>query len=486
VIAGYEVTSARSPRWRFRNFPRLTWCAIAGGVFLVIFATVLLALGAFGDFIDFFRTFSRDHPLTGGIPVEWNDLGFAVGVFGVPALIVLSFWYAIARTRAGRALELEDWAMGALVLFLVPYYLKALDRADLPHIRQPWGIAFPLLVYVIARLLAACDAEAARSGMGRAAARWGVTSLVSVLVVTLVGVTATSLLVDQIGNTGKSFLPVVQNGPADYHIGYVDEAVDPGLQMQDLSRVLALGGPDATVFDFSNTPAAFYFLLDEHSPTRYYHVSTAIRAESQDDLVDELARARPDLVVFDNASGGLSSWDGISNAVRHYRVSSYLLDHYEPFIGVDGYTILQRNDLGLDPAAIDLRRFDGRASAPLPIGIRKCEWGRVPEFLDDRPATGAPSRTINVTSSADPGAVSLPTDLTRFRWLELSSTEGIAPGPIALRQGGETLTRLTVGPDRPERLFVSVGSCPQWHWLATPGPAVLSAGNQRLEARLIK
>jgi hypothetical protein len=302
----------------------------------------------------------------------------------------------------------------------------------------------------------------------------------------LVGVTAASSLIDQIGNTRANFLPVVEQPPSDYHIGYVYPPVDPGLQMQDLSRVVALGGSDATVFDFSNTPAAFYFLLDERSPTRYYHVSTAIRAESQDDLIDELEAARPDFVVFDNSYSGFGSWDGIANAVRHYRVSAYVLAHYEPLLGIDGYTILQRNDLGLDPAAVDLRPFDNRASAPLPVGIRECDWGRVPEFLNDRPGDGAPARQINAAASTDPSAVSLPEQLTRYRWLELSSPEGIAPGPISLRQGGKTLTRLTVGPDRPERLFVSVGSCPQWHWLAAPGPAVLSAGQQRLEARLIK
>ena len=259
--------------------------------------------------------------------------------------------------------------MGALVLFLVPYYPKALDRADLPHIRQPWGIAVPA-----PHLRRRATPRRGRPGGGatnmgqRVAARWGVTSLVSVLVVMLVGVTAASVARRSDREHARNFLPVVEQAPSDYHIGYVYPPVDPGLQMQDLSRVVALGGSDATVFDFSNTPAAFYFLLDERSPTRYYHVSTAIRAESQDDLIDELEAARPDFVVFDNAYGGIGAWDGIANAVRHYRVSAYVLAHYEPLLGIDGYTILQRNDLGLDPAAIDLRPFDGRASARSPSG----------------------------------------------------------------------------------------------------------------------
>jgi hypothetical protein len=485
VVAGFEATSAPRPRWRQPNFPRLTWCAISGVVFFLVVAVFLVALGAFDDFFDYFRTFSRDHQLTGGIPVQWNDAGLAIGLFGVPVLIVISFWYAVARTRAGRALELEDWAMGVLVLFLVPYFLKALNRADEPHIRQPWGLAFPLLVYVVARLLASIDLEVARTRIGRDAARVGVASLASVVVVALITGTAAAALVDQVHDTRRDFAPVSLEGPVDHHVGYLRAPVDTAQRMRDARRVFALGGRDATVFDFSNSAAAFYFLLDEESPTRYYHVSTAIRDKSQDDLIEELRAARPDFVVFDNSYGGLGEWDDIPKAIRHYRVSSYLLDHYEPFMGVDGFTILQRGDLGLDPASL-LSAFGERASAPLPTGIRDCDWGRVPEFLDDAPAASADARRLATTTASASSALTLPDDLTRYRWLELSNPDGIDEGVIALRQGGDTLTRLEVGPDRPRRLFVRIGSCPQWHWVAQPGPARLVGGGQDLGVRLIR
>ena len=71
--------------------------------------------------------------LTGGIPIQWDvttaPIAFKVALFGVPVLIVISFWYVVARVRQ-RTLEPEDWALGALSLFLIPYFEKALNRAD--------------------------------------------------------------------------------------------------------------------------------------------------------------------------------------------------------------------------------------------------------------------------------------------------------------------------------------------------------------------
>ena len=42
------------------------------------------------------------------------------------------------------------------------------------------------------------------------------------------------------------------------------------------------------IFDFTNAPGLFYFVAGYDPPTRDYHVSTAIRSQTQTDLVDEL------------------------------------------------------------------------------------------------------------------------------------------------------------------------------------------------------
>jgi hypothetical protein len=54
-------------------------------------------------------------------------------------------------------------------------------------------------------------------------------------------------------------------------------------------------------------------------------------------------------------------------------------------------------------------------------------------------------------------------------------------------QGTNQLARFRVGNSRPERLYVRIGSCAQWHWEATAGAATLeSEPSQKLRVRLVK
>jgi hypothetical protein len=105
----------------------------------------------------------------------------------------------------------------------------------------------------------------------------------------------------------------------------------------------------------------------------------AVRAPTQEDLIDQLRDEQPELVAYSSVIHGLSSWDVVSNPVRHYLISDYLLDHYHPVARVEDYVFMARNrDPAAPPEAGDPHGllFDG-----LP-----CEWGYAPNFLDDEPA----------------------------------------------------------------------------------------------------
>ena len=118
------------------------------------------------------------------------------------------------------------------------------------------------------------------------------------------------------------------------------KAIDP--PSSDLEEVLdAYLKPEETIFDFSNNPALFHYLVERPQATRYFHVSMAIRERSQLDLIDELEESAP-LVVFSSNAYGLPMWDGIPNQVRHYEVSEYLLEHYEPLLTVRGFLFMVR------------------------------------------------------------------------------------------------------------------------------------------------
>ena len=100
----------------------------------------------------------------------------------------------------------------------------------------------------------------------------------------------------------------------------------------------------------------FHYLLDRRPSTRYFHVSMAIRKHTQADLIKELERRPPKLVVFSSSPAfGLPSWDGISNQVRHYDVSQYILDHYRPVLDSHTFVLMARNDLARPVASRDHR-----------------------------------------------------------------------------------------------------------------------------------
>ena len=65
----------------------------------------------------------------------------------------------------------------------------------------------------------------------------------------------------------------------------------------------------------------------------------AIRRKTQRDLIEELEEKKPKLVFY-TGPVGLPSWDGVSNSVRHYDVSEWILHRYRPVAASHGYTVM--------------------------------------------------------------------------------------------------------------------------------------------------
>jgi hypothetical protein len=148
--------------------------------------------------------------------------------------------------------------------------------------------------------------------------------------------------------------------------------------------------PQDAVFDFTNSPGLFHYLIDRQSPTRYLHVSLAIRSDTQDDLVQELAQNRPKIVVFSSSGTGLPSWDGIANQVRHYRVSDYLLSHYRPLFRWNGFVFWGLRGIDFPPASILAGRIgDAVETKNLHFRGQPCDWGYAPNFLVEGPRLSA-------------------------------------------------------------------------------------------------
>ncbi len=166
--------------------------------------------------------------------------------------------------------------------------------------------------------------------------------------------------------------------------------------VHDLDAVIGrYAGARGPVFDFNDEPGLLYYLLNRVPGTRFFHVSMADTGYAQRQLISDLVRSRPRLVVFYGEGIGLPNWDGIEATVRHYAVSEYLLDHYVPLANVDGQWVMIRADLAASapplPALVGLS-----STQDFYLSNPECAWGFSPNFLARPAGLGSrPAMTVD-------------------------------------------------------------------------------------------
>jgi hypothetical protein len=281
------------------------------------------------------------------------------------------------------------------------------------------------------------------------------------------------------------YRPVASQHPWLDRLGYARaDAFDQSTYV-NMKKVLNAGvGQVESVFDFSNEPGFYYYLLQYQPSTRYYHVQLAIREDTQADLLVELRRHPPALVIYSNERYGPSTWDYIPNEVRHYDVSQWILDNYRPWLISDTQVVYARGDRALP------RIPDGLEPTPISTdvvfrGAPTCDWAYAPNFFSVVPGRAAPDRpgmNLHVatrTTGVDVLTAPSGTRWTDYQWLELKTAGGFHDDALALSDQTnrdphhEIRFRTTIGSS--QRYLVRVGSCPQWHTYPT-GPLFLIHG----------
>jgi hypothetical protein len=121
----------------------------------------------------------------------------------------------------------------------------------------------------------------------------------------------------------------------------------------------------------------------------------AIPASAQVALISDLRKSRPPAVVFTDTSFGLPTWDGVINPIRHYDVSEYLLDHYVPFVDLQGQLLMIRDDLSLHRPPLPVLAETPRTTN-LYFAGPMCNWGDIPNFLDP-PSRAARRAAVTVS-----------------------------------------------------------------------------------------
>ncbi len=301
--------------------PFLLWLGskgLAGAFFTTSFVTIPGLIDATWSlpFPDIDNWFSKQMPAESLFQLAWH-IRFVINP------LILSFAVIVLGLRAiRRTVSIDDQVLAVLVVFATVTQRSALGRSDFFH---QWFAAFlisPILVALIWRLVVLLRRHA--PGV-RIAATIATVVLIPVL---LVISWAPSLLETRLESTVGFKERRAGTAPDDLgeesrrRIGKVVAAIE--------ERV----GRDEPIYDFSNQPA-LYFLADRPNPTRFYQVPIVSPIALQREVVRDLERSRPALIVM-SSPDSYDRFDGVLNRDRAPLVASWIEHHYKPDVMVEG------------------------------------------------------------------------------------------------------------------------------------------------------
>jgi len=479
VIVGYEVYHFDRSRGMVANFRRTITSASTGLAFAAAFGLFLASQHALSDFLFYYRVASEGRNYQGALHFGDQlrtsahprlDLLAAVTP---PAALLISFWYAVDHLRRRIPFSTADWIMGAVAVFVLLYYQKFLDRAD-GHVYHPYTMAVPLLLYIAYRVVTAVEAWIRSHNVGATLTRTLTRHPLSLLLLVVAAIAVPGTASNLVEQAPSRYRALAASEPWLPSLGYASpSAVEQGVYTDIDQVVRAYLGPRDTLFDFSNEPGLYYYLMANRPPTRYYHVVLAMPEDAQHDVVTRLKSSRPKLVVFTNDRYGLPSWDLIPNQVRHYDISQYLLDNYHPLLDVQSQLILVENDANVpSPAALNLKLTRPLAVNNLYFDAPACDWGYTPNFFSVTPTPnpGRPAVSLPVSrpsAGTQPLALTLPpgSRWTDFQWIEIETGSHFVDDTFVLSDGshdGRHHVTFKTLPDSPGHYLVRVGNCIQW------------------------
>jgi len=239
-----------------------------------------------------------------------KELGPTVEFIVPVALLLLTILRVTVQLRRRRPWSSRDWVMVAAATFVLLYYQKVLARADQIHVAEVFIVTLPLLLLWLLVAVEAIDDAARRaahrllrSGDGAPARRCAGS-----------GSRRASSRHPGDGRragragTGTGQHHQVRGGqlhvtagtePVLTRLGYADAGVIDVTMVHDLDAMLRrYAGADGPVFDFNDEPGLLYYLLNRVPGTRFFHVSMADTGFAQRQLIADLTRSRPRLLVF--------------------------------------------------------------------------------------------------------------------------------------------------------------------------------------------
>jgi hypothetical protein len=478
ALLAHDAYHAGWPGPRVIRAFRLTLWAVAGGMVVTsCLFVILIAEHAVGGFIDFYVTQVPGHFLEGALPISITPMTaqFLFWIVAPGVATMLAFSIVALRIRLRLRLRTNDFLMVAAGVFTILYYAaEFLARADAGHADVAYSGAIPLLMLCGWEVLRWLNGwvRARLRGSDAGHLRWPVVYVAAAIA----GITATTSIPTLVAAAPSNFRPTAASEPWLPSVGYIantDEAVssDVGTFLSTFLK------PGANIYDFSNQPGLYFYILDYRPASRHFFTGTDYSEASQDETIADLEVNHPEFVImFGSAFGALPSWDGLSNAVRDYAISQYVLGHYRPFADVDGQIIYIQDKTTVSiPAWLRSELGSALTLTDLPFQYPTCSWGNTPAFLDVQPPLGDTSVTVGGGTNPSQGwTLTEPSghSWAEYHWIQLT----IAPGSLG---AAYTLDDQEVAGESHDITFQTlplgqtlvrfpIGACTQWWGYSLP------------------
>jgi hypothetical protein len=404
ALAAYEWYWRRPNTTLAQAFRRTTWYGGTAIVLCAVFAIYLASQGALRDAISDEIKLATSRTLDASISPALNpgpsQVKFDVIVFAPVAALLISVAYAAVRLRLRRPFLLADWPMGVVALFVLTYYSKFLTRMEIGHAYEPFMVATPLMVYIVYRAVTTLERWVRRRLEGT---RVGTITAHPVGLALLIFTVAWfwGTLHTQVASAPASYRPAVAARPAFARVGY-DAAFD-GPAFEDLRRIInAYLRPRDRMLDLTDEPALFYYFIGRDPSSRFFAPDSQVELPAlQRDLLDQLRRSPPKLIVVDDTDQtmiGYPNVDGVPVMARLYLISRWILDHYRPLLESHGRIIYALPGLP-SLSSLHLRLHQQPTTTELPFRGQQCNWAYAPTFLSEPAAPpsdahAVPARTV--------------------------------------------------------------------------------------------
>ncbi len=396
-LAAYEWYWRPSTATLAKAFRRTIWYAGTAAALSAACAIYMASRGAVWDVIFQEVNLASSRTLDASIPP--TPAGFPQARFDLIALapvaaLIMSFAYAVVRLRLRRPFLLADWPMGVVALFLATYYSKFLTRMDLPHAYEPFMIGTPLMIYIVYRTVMSLE-RVVRRHWERIRVGWVTAHPVGLALLIFMVVYFWAPLHRQLDGAATAYRPTVAARPTFARVGYDAEFDDPSFE--DLEQIVnSYLGSGGQMLDLTDEPALFYYFIGRDPASRWFAPDSQVEAPAlQRNLIDQLRRSPPKLIVFDStdtAMIGGSSIDGVPVMVRLNLISRWVLDHYRPLLVSHGRTIYALP--GVSPTqSLHLHLNQRPTTTDVPFQGQTCNWGYAPTFLSApaEPRSNAPA-----------------------------------------------------------------------------------------------